>query len=82
MAIILAKLVVAQTRDWRGEKLSNSGYDLKVEQARSTIKLDVGCERKKKIKDDTKFFGLINQKMESPFIRMGKTVEVGVAAMR
>lgn len=49
-------------------------YILKVEPSGCANEFEIEYERKRKVKDDTKIFGLKNWKIEMLFIDMGKTV--------
>lgn len=48
-------------------------YDMKVDQARFTIKLDMGY--------GSRFWRLISRRMEFPFSSLEKTVGMGMAGM-
>lgn len=59
---------------WRGEKWLEYGYILKVEPSECANELEIGYERKRGVKDDTKILGLKNWKMEMLLIDMWKIV--------
>lgn len=50
------------------------GHVLTVEPSVCANGLEIGCEGKRRVNDDTKIFGLKNWKMEMLLIGMGKTV--------